>query len=88
MSSIEVQKFTYQHGDTELAGYLAQPSRYPRAAILIVPTIAGPNKIMFDRARWLASIGYTAMVCDLYGQGEITDMREAQKLAFRVTRRS
>ena len=43
MSSIEVQNFTYHHGDLELAGYMASPSRYPRAAVLIVPTIAGPN---------------------------------------------
>ncbi|QJB67951.1 dienelactone hydrolase family protein [Parasphingorhabdus halotolerans] len=81
MSSIEVTTFTYRHGDVELAGYMAQPSRYPRAAILIVPTIAGPNQIMFDRAKWLASIGYSAMVCDIYGKGEITDMQEGRRLA-------
>ncbi|MEH6789497.1 dienelactone hydrolase family protein [Parasphingorhabdus sp.] len=81
MSSIEVQQFTYRHGDVELSGYLAQPSRYPRAGILIVPTIAGPTQLMFDRARWLASLGYSAMVCDLYGEGVIEDIREARKLA-------
>ena len=81
MSSIEVQQFTYRHGDVELAGYMAQPSRYPRAGILIVPTIVGPNKQMFDRARWLASLGYSAMVCDIYGKGAIEDMREARALA-------
>jgi dienelactone hydrolase len=81
MSSIEVQNFTYRHGDTELTGYMAQPSRYPRAAILIVPTMAGPNKLMFDRARWLASLGYSAMVCDIYGKGFVEDMREARALA-------
>ncbi len=81
MSSIEVQQFTYQHGDVNLSGYMAQPSRYPRAGILIVPTIIGPTQLMFDRARWLASLGYSAMVCDLYGKGTVTDMREARKLA-------
>ncbi len=81
MSSIEVQQFTYLHGDIELAGYMAQPSRYPRAGILIVPTIAGPTKLMFDRARWLASLGYSAMVCDLYGKGVVEDIREARQLA-------
>jgi dienelactone hydrolase len=81
MSSIEVHQFTYRHGDVELAGYLAQPSRYPRAGILIVPTIAGPTKLMHDRARWLASLGYSAMVCDLYGKGVLEDIREARKLA-------
>ena len=81
MSSIEVNTFTYKHGDIELAGYMAQPSRYPRAAILIVPTIAGPTGIMFDRARWLAAQGYAAMVCDIYGQGFVEDMQEARKLA-------
>ena len=81
MSSIEIQNFTYRHGEVELAGYMAQPSRYPRGAILIVPTISGPNKQMFDRARWLASLGYSAMVCDLYGKGYVEDMREARVLA-------
>jgi dienelactone hydrolase len=81
MSSIEVQQFTYRHGEVELSGYMAQPSRYPRAGILIVPTIAGPTKLMFDRARWLASLGYSAMVCDLYGKGALEDIREARKLA-------
>lgn len=81
MSSIEIQQFTYRHGDVVLSGYMAQPSRYPRAGILIVPTIAGPTKQMFDRARWLASLGYSAMVCDLYGKGVIDDMREARQLA-------
>lgn len=81
MSSIEVQQFTYRHGDVKLSGYMAQPSRYPRAGVLIVPTIAGPTQLMFDRARWLASLGYSAMVCDLYGVGALDDMREARKLA-------
>lgn len=81
MSSIEVNKFTYNHGDVELAGYMAQPSRYPRAAILIVPTIAGPSELMFTRARWLASLGYSAMVCDIYGRGFVEDMQVARKLA-------
>lgn len=81
MSSIEVNTFTYHHDDLELQGYLAQPSRYPRAGILIVPTISGPTQIMFDRARWLASLGYAAMVCDIYGQGHIEDMQKARLLA-------
>lgn len=81
MSSIEVNQFTYHHGEVELAGYMAQPSRYPRAGILIVPTIAGPSKLMHDRARWLASLGYSAMVCDIYGQGFVDDIKKARKLA-------
>jgi dienelactone hydrolase len=36
---------------------------------------------MHDRARWLASLGYSAMVCDLYGKGVLEDIREARKLA-------
>lgn len=81
MSSIEVNTFTYHHGDVKLAGYMAQPSRYPRAGIMIVPTIAGPTDLMYERARWLASLGYSAMVCDIYGQGFISDMKKARRLA-------
>lgn len=81
MSSIEVNQFTYHHGEVELQGYMAQPSRYPRAAILIVPTIMGPEEIMRNRARWLASKGYSAMVCDLYGAGEIDNVQQARVFA-------
>src|SRR5690606_35926947 len=81
MSSIEVTTFTYQHGDLDLQGYMAQPRRYPRAGILVVPTIAGPNQLMMDRARWLASLGYAAMDCDIYGQGEHTEVRKSRALA-------
>lgn len=81
MSSIEVSSFTYKHGEVELAGFMAQPSRFPRAGVLIVPTIAGPTPLMHDRARWLASLGYSAMVCDLYGKGVIEDPAEARRLA-------
>ncbi|MEO9468958.1 dienelactone hydrolase family protein [Parasphingorhabdus sp.] len=81
MSSIEINNFTYHHDEVELQGYMAQPSRYPRAGILIVPTIAGPTKIMYDRARWLASLGYAAMVCDIYGQGQIDDTQVARQMA-------
>lgn len=81
MSSIEVNTFSYHHDEVELQGYMAQPSRFPRAGILIVPTIAGPTKIMYDRARWLASLGYSAMVCDIYGQGQIEDTQVARQMA-------
>ena len=81
MSSIEIRYIHYRHGNVELVGYMAQPSRYPRAAILIVPTIAGPDKFMFEQARWLSSLGYSAMVADIYGIGEITDSIQARTLA-------
>ena len=81
MSSIELHKFTYRHGEVELQGYLAQPSRYPRAAILIVPTMAGPDDLMRTRARWLSTQGYTAMVADLYGIGHVADPSQARRLA-------
>lgn len=81
MSSIEVQTVHYSHGDVALTGMFASPSRFPRAGVLIVPTIAGPNDLMFDRARWLASIGYAAMVCDLYGEGHVEDVERARSLA-------
>lgn len=84
MSAIEIQNFVYYHDDVELAGYIAQPSHDPRAGILIVPTIAGPSPRMHERARWLASLGYSAMVCDIYGKGLMSDLQEANRLASQL----
>lgn len=84
MSSIEIQNFVYHHGDVELAGYMARPSDEPRAGILIVPTIAGPSPRMHEHAKSLASLGYSAMVCDVYGKGLITDSKEANRLASQL----
>lgn len=64
------RKINYSHGDVALIGKLKEPVGKARAAVMIVPTIAGPNQIMFDRAEWLASLGYSAFVCDIYGGGE------------------
>ena len=48
---------------------------------MIVPTIAGPNSIMFERAKTFAKLGYIAFVSDVYGCGEVTVMAEWQVLA-------
>lgn len=72
------RKIEYLHGDVELVGRLKEPVGTPRAAVLIVPTISGPTDIMFKRAEWLTSLGYAAMVCDMYGGGEpIADFEAA-----------
>lgn len=57
----------YDHGGLALTGHLHAPDGPARAAILLAPTIAGPNAPMFRRAAMLADLGYLTLVADYYG---------------------
>ena len=65
------KKFEYKQGDTALEGYIASDSKYQgkRPAILIFPQYTGPSDFERDVADKLATLGYVAMVADVYGVG-------------------
>ena len=63
-----LEPVSYAHGETALIGWLARPERTPRAAVLVLPTIANANAAMERRARMLADLGYVAMIADFYGE--------------------
>jgi dienelactone hydrolase len=69
----DLEPIAYSHGDTPLTGWLARPQGKPRAAILVLPTIANATAATKLRAAMLADRGYLALVADFYGpaQGEI-----------------
>lgn len=63
-----LEPVAYTHGETALTGWLARPEGTPRAAVLVLPTIANANAAMERRARMLADLGYLALVADFYGE--------------------
>ncbi len=58
----------YADGDTSLSGLLARPSREPRAAILVFPTIMNSTPAVEDKATRLAEAGYMTLIADFYGR--------------------
>lgn len=66
----ELQPLAYTHGEVALTGWLRRPRDTPRAAILVLPTIANLTPAVQRRAGMLAELGYLALVADFYGSAE------------------
>lgn len=75
-----IEQVDYADGEVALTGFLVKPEGAPRAAILILPTIANCNTPMIHRARMLAQQGYLAMIADFYGM-QVRDFDHALELA-------
>lgn len=75
-----VDQVDYADGEVSLAGFLAKPAGTPRAAVLVLPTIANCNTPMIRRAHMLAEAGYLAMIADFYG-AQVRDFDHARELA-------
>jgi dienelactone hydrolase len=59
----------YRDGDTQLEGYLATPqSKGGKPAVLIAHMWGGRIEFVCDKARQLATLGYTAFALDMYGK--------------------
>jgi carboxymethylenebutenolidase len=68
-----------------LHGYLAQPPE-PKAAVLVLPTVAGLDAFSRNRADVLAAAGFTALVWHPYsGQAPIANMQAALARAQTIT---
>lgn len=75
-----LDQIDYADGQTPLAGFVAKPQGRPRAAVLVLPTIANCNAAMVRRAHMLADLGYLAMIADFYGM-QVRDFDHARELA-------
>ncbi|MBB4615524.1 dienelactone hydrolase family protein [Novosphingobium taihuense] len=75
-----VEQVDYSDGDVPLTGFLMKPEGRPRAAVLVLPTIANCNTPMIRRAHMLAQAGYLAMIADFYGV-QVRDFDHARELA-------
>lgn len=75
-----VEQVDYTDGEAALTGFLVRPEGRPKAAILVLPTIANCNTPMIRRAHMLAQAGYLAMVADFYGV-QVRDFDHARELS-------
>ncbi|MGV3512072.1 MAG: dienelactone hydrolase family protein [Novosphingobium sp.] len=75
-----VEQIDYVDGDVPLTGFLVKPEGPPRAAVLVLPTIANCNTPMIRRAHMLAQAGYLAMIADFYGV-QVRDFDHARELS-------
>ena len=66
------EEVTYESDGTTLKGYLAYDDQLQgrRPGVLVVHEWWGHNDYVRKRARMLATLGYTALVLDMYGDGK------------------
>ncbi|VWX51521.1 dienelactone hydrolase family protein [Novosphingobium sp. 9U] len=79
----QLEALAYRHGDVELTGWLARPQGVPRAAILVLPTIANVTPAVERRAAMLADLGYLALIADFYGE-PVADFAASGPLAQKL----
>lgn len=80
----QLKEISYQDGTQKLNGILAQPTTTPKTApgVLILPAWKGIDTSSKNIATKLSSLGYTAFIADIYGEGNIPkDNTEAAKLS-------
>jgi dienelactone hydrolase len=79
------QDLPYAYADLALKGFLAydEGQTSPRPGVLVIHDAGGLSDNIKEKARRLASLGYTAFALDLFGGGQtVTDgMRRIQELA-------
>jgi dienelactone hydrolase len=74
VAEVQTRTIPYQHGNTELQGYLAWDDRFEgkRPGVLVVHEWWGLNEYARSRVRQLAEQGYVAFAPDMYGSGKVT----------------
>ncbi len=72
-ADIRTETITYQAGGKEYVGYLAwdETIEGARPGVIVVHEWWGLNEHARDRARELASLGYTGFALDMYGSGSV-----------------
>ena len=74
VAEVQTRTIAYQHGNSELEGYLAWDDRFDgkRPGVLVVHEWWGLNEYARSRVRQLAEKGYVAFAPDMYGAGKVT----------------
>ena len=74
-AEIRTQEVSYSGGGVDMKGFLAWDDSIEakRPGILVVHEWWGHNQYPRTRAKMLASLGYTALAVDMYGDGKIAD---------------
>ena len=69
---MRTEEIHYKVNDNNMLGFVAYPdSNSNSPLVLIVHTWVGKDSFVHDRARDLATLGYTAMAVDMYGEGRV-----------------
>tara|TARA_B100000809_G_scaffold266598_1_gene330137 strand:- start:88 stop:795 length:708 start_codon:yes stop_codon:yes gene_type:complete len=69
---MRTEEIHYKVNDNNMLGFVAYPdSNSNSPLVLIAHTWAGKDSFVHDRARDLATLGYTAMAVDMYGEGRV-----------------
>jgi len=78
-AALETHDVDYEHGDTELEGYLAYDTAFHglRPGVLVVHEWKGLNDYAKGRAEELAQLGYIAFAADMYGKGVTANDHQA-----------
>ena len=87
-AGIKGETVEYQSGDTTLKAYITYDDsvKGKRPGVIVVPDWWGLGKFPRERADALAKEGYTAIVMDMYGNGESVERAaEAEKLMTTFT---
>lgn len=76
--TLQMKAIDYREGDSELTGYLVLDDKMKesRPGVLVVHGGAGLDDHAKGRARQLASLGYVAFACDMYGKSVTAAGRE------------
>ncbi len=74
-AEVVTREVTYRAGDTQMKGMLAWDDAVSgkRPGVLVVHEWWGQNDYARERARMLASLGYTALAVDMYGDGKTAE---------------
>lgn len=86
-AAIKDTEVKYKSGDTVMNGYLAFDDSISgkRPGVIVVHEWWGHNEYARKRARMLASLGYTALAVDMYGDGkQASHPEDAGKFAGEV----
>ena len=84
---MQTKQVTYTHDGVTFKGHLAWDDSLSnkRPGVLVVHEWWGLNDYAKKKAEQLASMGYVAFACDMYGDGKVTEHpQEAGKMATEV----
>lgn len=72
-AAIQGEEVDYKEGDVTFKGYIAYDDAIegPRPGVIVVHEWWGHNDYVRKRADMLASLGYTALAIDMYGDGKV-----------------
>lgn len=75
LAAVKEEPVTYKDGETTMKGFVVydDAKQGKRPGVIVVHEWWGITKHIHSEARRIASLGYTAFIVDMYGDGKTTD---------------